>query len=322
MKTFILFAGLLIFQFFNNDEVYHPELLNLFESDIVVDAYFKSQGKDKFYIIVNEVIKGYEFGIIKGDQINLAREDNGCGQIVDFSYYKRQRFYLIKTQKGWRLNYGSTQSIKSVYSFGHLKVEDRYCGLSFVPPHGKESETMNNTIREFVLNYRYDHKAQKYVPLVNHSVLNKLSSKNIIIAEFEKLGRCCIGGDEEIMIEPEPDMVESIQRKELPLVACQFLMEPAMYELSQEEFREFLHIRDYPFKESGIQGKVFVQIVVNNAGIVEMAEVKKGIHPKLDSIAIRKAYGMKDWIPGFDNRKRKRTCFTILPFTFKPSDYE
>lgn len=55
----------------------------------------------------------------------------------------------------------------------------------------------------------------------------------------------------------------------------------------------------YPVKaeENGIQGKVFVQIVVNSEGKMIEAEVKESVHPLLDKEAIRVVKSLQRWIP-------------------------
>ena len=299
------------------EEIPHPELLNLFESDLVVDANFKSQDNSRFYIIVNETIKDHGYGIKKGDQINLQREDNGCGGIVDFSYYKRRRYYLKKTLKGWRLNYASTQSIKSVYQFGELRVDDRYCGLSFVPPHGTEKKTMNETIREFARTYQFNRDEWEYVPLVDSATLMALVQKNIMIAAFEERGRCCIGDHDDSLMEPVQDPVVEMIEEEPTIVNCGFMVKDAENPFTTLELRNYLHIYDYPHKETGIEGRVILQLTISDSGLVKEVDVKRGLYPALDSIAIQKAFDMPPWQPAEDRRGQKQSCHTILPFTFR-----
>lgn len=295
----------------------HPELLNLFDADLVVDANFKSQDNARFYIVVNETIKDNGYGIKPGDQLNLPREDNGCGGTVDFSYYKRRRYYLKKTPKGWMLNHGSTQSIKSVYSFGKLQADHRFCGLSFVPPHGTERKTMNEAIRQFARTYRFDEDAWKYVPVVDTTTLLSLASENMMIAEFEKLGRCCIGDHDDGMMEPTPEIKEEFLEEELPITYCDFMEKKAKSSYSSTDLADHLRITDYPFMETGIEGRVYLQLTLNDSGFVSHVDVKRGINPTLDSIAIQKALDMPPWQPAEDKYGRKRSCHTMLPFTFR-----
>ena len=139
---FILFFPLLV----SAEEVYLPELLNLFEADVVMDASFKSQNTDFFWVTINEVIKGEHYGLKKGDTIKLAREDDGCGFQVDYSAYKRARFYIVKEENSWRLNYHSVQSIRGIYHFGALTLNDASCGFSYVGEAVKSLKTMNAPI--------------------------------------------------------------------------------------------------------------------------------------------------------------------------------
>lgn len=317
MKFAFLFLGVMSFGLLKGEEELIPELQNLFEADLVVDANFKSQDGDRFYIIVNETILDNGYGIRQGHQLNLPREDNGCGGIVDFSYYKRRRYYLKKTPNGWRLNHGSTQSIKSVYSFGKLQVDRRFCGLSSVPPHSAERKTMNGTIRQFAKTYRFDEEAWKFIPLVDTATLSTLTQENIMIAEFEKLGRCCLGDHDDGMVEPVPDIKEEFQKEELPITYCDFMVEKAVSALSTKELATYLQITDYPHKEFGIEGRVYLQLTLNDSGLVSHVDVKRGINATLDSIAVEKAMNMPPWQPAKDQYGRTRSCHMILPFTFR-----
>jgi hypothetical protein len=298
------------------EEVPHPELLNLFEADLVVDASFKSQDANRFYIIVNETIKGHGYGLKKGQQLNLPREDNGCGGEVDFSYYKRRRYYLISSPTGWRLNYGSTQSIQHVYSFGHVRVSDPSCGTDPAVPPRPECETMNRTIREFVKSYRWDPSIATFLPLVDGPALKALAEKNVLVAEFERVGRCCIGGPDDSLVAEEPEPEEVVEDA-LDLLYCDFLEQPAEVPFTPDELRQYVIITEYPLQEAGIEGKVYVQVTIDTAGAVSDVEVKRGLEASLDGMAVQKAYDMPRWKAAVDRYGRKRSCFTNLPFIFR-----
>jgi len=296
------------------DEMPHPELKNLFEADLVVDASFKSQSKTHFYIIVNENIKGVHYGIKKGDQIKLFREDGGCGFIVNYSNYKRNRYYLKKGPKGWMLNYRSTQSIKSVYQFMTISMNDSQCGLTYVQPHGKKRETMNANMREFVQSYQFDNLKYAYVPTIDSLTLLTKSKSNKIIAAFEKYGRCCLSGgiDKEVKsVEPKQNSIER------PVLACGLMSKGVEPPYSKDEMSAFMVENENPLAELGIEGKVYVKLLINDKGEVSDVELLKGIHPILDSLALKKAASLPPWKAAEDQFGNKRKCYTNLPFYFK-----
>lgn len=300
------------------EEIELPELRNLFEADLIVDASFKSQGREYFYITINEVIKDPGFGIQKGDQINLPKVDDGCGFVIDFSYYKRQRYYLKKLPNEWILNYGSIQSVQSVYQFGDLSADDRFCGFSSVGPAANPTVTMNETIRGFLKTYRYDKDEQVYVPLVDSVALLSLAKNNVMIARFENNNRRSLNSDVEVFIEEEPILPKSIET--LEKVPCEIAHKKGKPSMDEQELRAFLYENENPMADAGIEGKVILQLTINDSGRVEDVEVLRGIHPKLDSLATQKALSMAPWEVAEDSQGRKRTCFTNLPFRFQATN--
>ncbi|MBK6996623.1 MAG: energy transducer TonB [Lewinellaceae bacterium] len=67
--------------------------------------------------------------------------------------------------------------------------------------------------------------------------------------------------------------------------------------------------------KKGIQGKVYVQFVVERDGSVSNVKVVKGVHRLLNKEAIRLIANMPKWVPGWANGE-VRVTFT-LPLTFK-----
>ena len=56
-------------------------------------------------------------------------------------------------------------------------------------------------------------------------------------------------------------------------------------------------------QKEGIQGKVFVQIIVDENGKVSNAKIVQGISPSLDAEALRVVYNMPQWRPGMKDGK-------------------
>jgi len=85
------------------------------------------------------------------------------------------------------------------------------------------------------------------------------------------------------------------------------------------ELRKYIaqHIQ-YPevAKENGIQGKVFIQFVVNQKGEVEQVKVVRGVDPSLDKEAIRVIKALPKWKPGSQRGKPVKVSFTV-PINFQ-----
>lgn len=69
-------------------------------------------------------------------------------------------------------------------------------------------------------------------------------------------------------------------------------------------------------KENGIQGRVFVQFVVNKKGKVEQVKVVRGVDPSLDKEAIRVIQSLPAWKPGSQRGKPVKVSFTV-PINFQ-----
>ncbi len=86
----------------------------------------------------------------------------------------------------------------------------------------------------------------------------------------------------------------------------------------QDAFRTYIvnNLR-YPqiAAENGIQGRVFVQFVVNEDGTVSDATVVRGVDPSLDREAVRVVMSSPRWTPGRQRGQPVRVAFTF-PINF------
>ena len=74
-------------------------------------------------------------------------------------------------------------------------------------------------------------------------------------------------------------------------------------------------------KDKGIEGKVYVQFVVEKDGSISNIEVLRGVSEDIDAEAVRVVKAMPKWKPGMNEGKPVRVQFT-LPFNFKLSGTE
>lgn len=69
-------------------------------------------------------------------------------------------------------------------------------------------------------------------------------------------------------------------------------------------------------QENGIQGKVFVNFVVNTDGSVTDAKIARGVDPSLDKEALRVVMTLPKWKPGRQGGKPVRVSYTV-PINFQ-----
>lgn len=68
-------------------------------------------------------------------------------------------------------------------------------------------------------------------------------------------------------------------------------------------------------KDKGIQGKVYVQFIVEKDGAISEVKIRRGAHALLDEEAMRVIKLMPKWKPGSMRGRRVRVRYTI-PITF------
>ncbi len=68
-------------------------------------------------------------------------------------------------------------------------------------------------------------------------------------------------------------------------------------------------------KSKNIQGKVYVQFIVEKDGSISEVSIRRGAHKSLDDEAIRVVKLMPNWEPGAMRGKKVRVRYT-LPITF------
>ncbi len=69
-------------------------------------------------------------------------------------------------------------------------------------------------------------------------------------------------------------------------------------------------------QENGIQGKVFVNFVVDRDGSVSNAKIARGVDPSLDKEALRVVNALPKWKPGKQRGKAVRVSYTV-PISFQ-----
>lgn len=72
-------------------------------------------------------------------------------------------------------------------------------------------------------------------------------------------------------------------------------------------------------QENGIQGKVFIQFVIEKDGSISDVKVLRGVDSSLDQEAVRVVKSMPKWKPGMQRKKPVRVSYT-LPINFQLSN--
>ncbi|GAO30919.1 ferric siderophore transport system, periplasmic binding protein TonB [Geofilum rubicundum JCM 15548] len=71
--------------------------------------------------------------------------------------------------------------------------------------------------------------------------------------------------------------------------------------------------------KEGIQGRVYIQFIINTEGRTEQAKILRGVHPLLDNEALRVVQEMPTWQPGKQKGRAVSVSYTV-PINFKLQD--
>ncbi|MHC1703154.1 MAG: energy transducer TonB [Tenuifilaceae bacterium] len=119
----------------------------------------------------------------------------------------------------------------------------------------------------------------------------------------------------EIVEEVKEEVQEEAKEEEVFLVVEEM---PSFGSGDANEFRTYVSSNmKYPevAAENGIQGRVFVQFVVESDGRLTNVRVLRGVDPSLDKEAVRVVESSPRWNPGKQRGKPVRVSFTF-PITF------
>lgn len=107
-------------------------------------------------------------------------------------------------------------------------------------------------------------------------------------------------------------------KPKLPTV-FQIVEEMPQYGKSESDLFEYLgkKIKYTTFaRESGVEGTVFVQFVVEPDGTISNTKVVRGLEPSLDQVALKAIENMGTWSPGKQRGKEVRVQM-VIPIKFK-----
>jgi len=157
------------------------------------------------------------------------------------------------------------------------------------------------------------------------AIINELPQFKGILPDGEVMMLFDMGKSEDVELARKLKVFELTQKKTeiqgLPNDETVFVLVEDMPEYigGEDALRQFLANNvKYPVQasENGIQGRVYVQFVVNENGMVENPRVVRGVDPLLDEEAVRVIASMPAWKPGKQKGKAVKVSYTA-PINFK-----
>jgi len=153
----------------------------------------------------------------------------------------------------------------------------------------------------------------RYVaPVVVDSV--KVEDQNKIMISDDQVATT-VNKDVVDVVEQKQEVVE-VEKEEQVFVVVEEMPE---FPGGEKALRTFLATSvKYPTiaQENGIQGKVFVNFVVNKDGSVSNVKIARGVDPAIDAEALRVVSSLPRWKPGKQRGAPVRVSYTV-PISFK-----
>lgn len=110
-----------------------------------------------------------------------------------------------------------------------------------------------------------------------------------------------------------------VEEEEVEPIAFAVVEEKPTFPGGEAELLKFIaENTKYPeiAKENGIQGRVFIQFVIDKNGRVTNVTIAKGVDPYLDAEALRVVKSLPNWTPGKQRGKPVPVTF-VVPINFK-----
>ncbi len=154
----------------------------------------------------------------------------------------------------------------------------------------------------------------KYVaPVVVDSI--KPEDQSQLLISDEQVATSVSGAAVEVVEQAREEVVEEQKEEEVFVVVEEMPEFPG----GVKALRTYLATAvKYPViaQENGIQGKVYVNFVVNKDGTVSNAKIARGVDPSLDAEALRVVSTLPKWKPGKQRGAPVRVSYTV-PISFK-----
>jgi protein TonB len=154
----------------------------------------------------------------------------------------------------------------------------------------------------------------KYVaPVVVDSV--KVEDESKLMISDEQVATTENKAAVEVVEQKQEEVVEAAKEEEVFVVVEEMPEFPG----GVVALRQYLaNAVKYPViaQENGIQGKVYVNFVVNKDGSVSNAKIARGVDPSLDAEALRVVSTLPKWRPGKQRGAPVRVSYTV-PISFK-----
>ncbi len=120
-------------------------------------------------------------------------------------------------------------------------------------------------------------------------------------------------------VQPEEEIIKIVENSNDENPTFFIVEEMPEFPGGDEALRDFIsNSVQYPkgAQNNGIQGRVYVQFVVDTDGSIKNVKIARGVHSSLNNEAMRVVKSMPNWKPGVQRGKPVRVSYTV-PINFE-----
>jgi hypothetical protein len=236
---------------------------------------------------------------------------------MDVSKISRAYYYLDKVPNSWKVYHNQSMSIKKIDNDSmYIALPKKVLAL-----RGDEyRKMMQEVAATYIWNKSYQHADLK----ISSEAYIKIRQENPVIAQIDKNRRnlnVIELSSSPIQLTYAPsEPREPVPPKEKTLQYCQFLDSMAYYKTKRgDSLMKYLDtqiiVPEYA-KEMEIQGKIFIEFVVETNGDLSNFQVRRGLQKDLDKLAVEVLDNMPYW-KAATHRGQAERCKMIIPVRIK-----
>lgn len=310
MKAWLLLIVLLPVYSFSQEEeqLPFPEVMLLYKSDLVVDAYIIKKDSAVYTIKIADVLIGKNQGVKKEQRLQVRHKNvPGCG-FDDFNMSGQliqARFYLQKEQTGWKLcewQKGAKVNRSATETYFSFRTENIHI----------KTKELGSKLREFYQTYSMNPQDSTFRINYSEDSVKLIAKRNVLVRQFEEEGRSI----------KTPFRKQELQNDPVPektMLGCPLLEIPPKYN-GQEDLniilKEIQAELIYPETDNQLEGRVYLSFTIEADGLLDNITILRGLREDYNKQAIEALQTHVKWEPGYQ-RGKPEACTITLPITFR-----
>lgn len=319
-KILLVFSCLFIFYSIQAEvEEVTPLQEVLLTADLIVTGKVRTSTYDVFRVEIAQVIVDKGFGLKKGDYLKIKNfHHRGCFGNFNIQEIDSAVFALSKEKYLWKL-----VDSEQLLPISNGKVGGAFMHCAWVATTQKWVESIQELCEDFTYSKEVGYRFQQELRCEQGQYNSAFPLKKYLLKftfNCREIGRIQEMHCEEVVVEPE-EIEARQQRKDSAIVAF-----PPVEAIPPEGIYDTLNNivtrikKRFPIlAENEMEGKVFVQFIIERDGTVSNAKVLRSFYPPLDKEVQKEINRLALFTPARDHLNRTVRTRFIAPLSFKLS---